>query len=369
MTRVAVAIDAPQYAGMSSLLTYESEQALVPGTLARVPLGRREVTGLVWDADFSAIDAAAAELAADGDERAARWCCARSSRRMDSLPPLPADWRALVEFTARYYQRSLGEVALAVLPPELRKLDNTAIAKRIKKKRDHLIPEASGDAAQRPAADARAVDGDGHARGLGRRAGAAADAAVRRHRQRQDRGLPAPGRAGARGRQAGADPGARDQPDAAARATLRRALSRPPPRLAAQRADAGPAAAALALGAPGRGRPRARHAAGGVRVAAAAGPDRGRRGARPVVQAAGRRALLGARPGRLPRPPGAGAGAARLGHAVAGDLVARADRPLPPGDAVRARRAAARCPRCACWTWPPCRAPRRARRRRRWRRS
>ena len=29
MTRVAVAIDAPQYAGMSSLLTYESERALV----------------------------------------------------------------------------------------------------------------------------------------------------------------------------------------------------------------------------------------------------------------------------------------------------------------------------------------------------
>ena len=48
--RVAVAIDAPQYAGMSSLLTYESEQALAPGTLVRVPLGRREVTGLVWDA-------------------------------------------------------------------------------------------------------------------------------------------------------------------------------------------------------------------------------------------------------------------------------------------------------------------------------
>ena len=59
MTRVAIAIDAPQYAGMSSLLTYESEQALVPGTLARVPLGRREVTGLVWDADFAAVDAAA----------------------------------------------------------------------------------------------------------------------------------------------------------------------------------------------------------------------------------------------------------------------------------------------------------------------
>jgi primosomal protein N' (replication factor Y) len=149
VTRVAVAIDAPQYAGMSSLLTYESERSLVPGTLARVPLGRREVTGMVWDTDFSAVDAAAAGPSLDGAERPAL-VLRPVIEAMDSLPPLPADWRALVEFTARYYQRSLGEVALAVLPPELRKLDNTAIAKRIKKKRDHLLPEASGASAQRP---------------------------------------------------------------------------------------------------------------------------------------------------------------------------------------------------------------------------
>ena len=149
MTRIAVAIDAPQYAGMSSLLTYESERPLAPGTLARVPLGRREVTGLVWDADFSAMDAAAAAPAPDGAERPAL-VLRPVIEAIDSLPPLPPDWRALVEFTARYYQRSLGEVALAVLPPELRKLDNTAIAKRIKKKRDHLLPEAVGPSAQRP---------------------------------------------------------------------------------------------------------------------------------------------------------------------------------------------------------------------------
>jgi primosomal protein N' (replication factor Y) len=149
LTRAAVAIDAPQYAGMSSLLTYTSEHALVPGTLARVPLGRREVTGLVWDADFAAIDAAAAEPAPEGEERAPL-VLRPVIEALDALPPLPADWRALVEFTARYYQRSLGEVALAVLPPELRKLDNTGLAKRIKKKRDHLIPDAVGESARRP---------------------------------------------------------------------------------------------------------------------------------------------------------------------------------------------------------------------------
>ena len=149
LTRVAVAIDAPQYAGMSSLLTYESEQGLVPGTLVRVPLGRRDTTGLVWDADFSELDAAAAQAPAGGVERPAL-VLRPVIEALDALPPLPHDWRALVEFAARYYQRSLGEVALAVLPPELRKLDNTAIAKRIKKKRDHLIPAAADGAAERP---------------------------------------------------------------------------------------------------------------------------------------------------------------------------------------------------------------------------
>ena len=149
MTRVAVAIDAPQHAGMSSLLTYESEQPLSPGALVRVPLGRREVTGLAWDADFAALDAAAAQARAGGEEPAPL-LLRPVIEALDALPPLPADWRALVEFTARYYQRSLGEVALAVLPPELRKLDNTGLAKRIKKKRDHRTPEATGESAQRP---------------------------------------------------------------------------------------------------------------------------------------------------------------------------------------------------------------------------
>ena len=48
MIRVSVAVDAPQHAGLGSLLDYESEHALAAGALVRVPLGRREVTGLVW---------------------------------------------------------------------------------------------------------------------------------------------------------------------------------------------------------------------------------------------------------------------------------------------------------------------------------
>jgi primosomal protein N' (replication factor Y) len=52
---------------------------------------------------------------------------------LTALPPLGTEWRALVAFAAAYYQRGLGELALAVLPPELRKLDDTQLARRLKK--------------------------------------------------------------------------------------------------------------------------------------------------------------------------------------------------------------------------------------------
>ena len=159
-----------------------------------------------------------------------------------------------------------------------------------------------------------------------------ADAAAGRHRQRQDRGLSAQRGACTGPGAPGAGAGARDQPDAAARGTFCRAISRPPPRLAAQRPDAGTAPAPLAAGSPGPSRSGAGHAAGGVCVDAAAGPDRRRRRTRPVVQAAGGRALFGARPGHLSRPRRSAAGAAGLGHAVAGELVARRTGPLSPAE-------------------------------------
>jgi len=126
---VAVALDAPRHAGLGALLDYASEQALAPGTLLRVPLGRREVAGLVWDADAGApggmpegvqIKPVAAVL--------------------DALPPLSADWRRLLDFAAAYYQRGVGELALSVLPPELRQLDNNQLTRRLK--RAHALAQA-----------------------------------------------------------------------------------------------------------------------------------------------------------------------------------------------------------------------------------
>jgi len=62
------------------------------------------------------------------------------------LPPLGPAWMQLVEFCASYYQRSIGEVALSVLPPELRKLDDTRMARRL----DKLRRLAADPAAPKP---------------------------------------------------------------------------------------------------------------------------------------------------------------------------------------------------------------------------
>ena len=46
--RLRVAVDAPQHSGLSGPLDYIGECSLAPGTLVRVPFGRREVPGIVW---------------------------------------------------------------------------------------------------------------------------------------------------------------------------------------------------------------------------------------------------------------------------------------------------------------------------------
>jgi len=115
---VKVAVDAPQHTGLSAPLDYLSEHTLSPGTLVNVPLGKRDVPGIVWQGSADAASGIALRPV---------------SQALDALPPLGAPWRALVDFAAAYYQRSTGEIALSVLPPELRKLDNAQLANRIKK--------------------------------------------------------------------------------------------------------------------------------------------------------------------------------------------------------------------------------------------
>lgn len=116
-----VAVDAPAHTALRAPLTYLSDAPVPPGTLVRVPLGARDVAGIVW----------AGAAAAEGAESDTTQGLKPLHQALTSLPPLSATWCRLVDFTAAYYQRGVGEVALSVLPPELRKLDDTRLRQRI----------------------------------------------------------------------------------------------------------------------------------------------------------------------------------------------------------------------------------------------
>jgi primosomal protein N' (replication factor Y) (superfamily II helicase) len=115
-----VVVATPAHSAIAGPLTYRSESPLLPGTLVRVPLGRREVLGVVWE-----------NLPDSGElpELQIR----HIASVLVGLAPLSATWRKLVTFTASYYQRSLGEVALAALPPQLRDLSSLQLARRLKR--------------------------------------------------------------------------------------------------------------------------------------------------------------------------------------------------------------------------------------------
>jgi len=141
--RLSVAVETPRHSAVGGLLDYTSEQPLAPGTLLQVPLGRRKVPGIVWEPDARA-PGAAPDLP-EHDLRAV-------AAPLASLPPLDAEWRALVAFSAGYYQRGTGELALSVLPPELRKLDDVMLGRRLARLRQRVQREAAaGGAAAAPA--------------------------------------------------------------------------------------------------------------------------------------------------------------------------------------------------------------------------
>jgi primosomal protein N' (replication factor Y) len=129
---VRVAVEAPQYSGISGPLDYLAQQELVPGSLVRVPLGKRELLGVVWPGESDQ----------DTPDEALRPILGA----LEGLPPLSTAWLQLVEFAATYYQRGVGEVALAVLPPQLRELDAKQLTRRLNKKKaaaDERAPETA----------------------------------------------------------------------------------------------------------------------------------------------------------------------------------------------------------------------------------
>jgi primosomal protein N' (replication factor Y) (superfamily II helicase) len=119
-----VAVAAPAHSDLPAVLSYSCEQSLPAGSLVRVPLGSREVLGIVWDEPAHSNSASPVTS----------FSLKPIEGVLSDLTPLSAAWRALMRFSARYYQRSLGEVALAALPPQLRELDALQLAKRLKRK-------------------------------------------------------------------------------------------------------------------------------------------------------------------------------------------------------------------------------------------
>ncbi|WP_426147861.1 replication restart helicase PriA [Polaromonas sp. DSR2-3-2] len=115
-----IVVATPAHSAIAGPLTYRSAVPLAAGTLVRVPFGRREVLGVVWGV---------LPNCGDMPEENIR----DIAGTLDGLAPLTATWRKLVAFTAGYYQRSLGEVALAALPPQLRDLTTVQLARRLKR--------------------------------------------------------------------------------------------------------------------------------------------------------------------------------------------------------------------------------------------
>lgn len=96
----------------------------------RVPLGKQEVLGIVWVKDTT--DGHRSN-GSDETKSGQNLKIKPITSEIIGINPLSQDWRDLVKFAAVYYQRSLGEMALQALPPQLRDLDATQIARRLMK--------------------------------------------------------------------------------------------------------------------------------------------------------------------------------------------------------------------------------------------
>ncbi len=116
-----IAVSAPAHSQVGGLLSYVTELPAAVGQLVRVPFGSREVLGVVWGVHTTAPDSLSTHT------------LRQVTAVLEGIEPLSAHWRQLVQFTAQYYQRAVGEVAMAALPPQLRDLTPLQMARRLKK--------------------------------------------------------------------------------------------------------------------------------------------------------------------------------------------------------------------------------------------
>ncbi|MEN9588095.1 MAG: primosomal protein [Pseudomonadota bacterium] len=136
---MSVVLPTPAHSRLPEVLSYCHSAALPLGTLVRVPLGARELLGVVWAAEAGASEPEPASL--------------KPITAVLDLPPLGLAWVDLIRFAAGYYQRFAGELAMAALPPQLRDLDEAQFGRLIKKreKKSKTTPlQAIADKASQP---------------------------------------------------------------------------------------------------------------------------------------------------------------------------------------------------------------------------
>lgn len=130
--QVTVILDVPAHSQIEKGLTYLGDYSA--GLIVRVPFGHKVCAGIVWN------DCADTVLPEKNDHA---FELKPVVEAFDALPPLSGHWQALVSFTAGYYQRSLGEVALQALPPELRKITAVQLQRRLGRMEKSIQKERS----------------------------------------------------------------------------------------------------------------------------------------------------------------------------------------------------------------------------------
>ncbi len=109
---VHVALDVP----VDKLFVYALPrgESAEPGRRVAVPFGSRQTVGIV--------------VAPSREDEPPPEALREVRHVFRDLPPLPEPWLRLVRFAAEYYQRSVGEVAHAALPPRLRRAAPLVVA-------------------------------------------------------------------------------------------------------------------------------------------------------------------------------------------------------------------------------------------------
>ena len=129
----------PAHRGLGKSLSYRHDQALSPGQLVRITVGRQTQLGVVSECRTHLPEGTTLQAEA----------LKPLTEVLGHCPPLGADWMRLVEFTAQYYRRTPGEVALMALPALLKDATQDQLAKRLQ--RLHSQPKAGATPPENPA--------------------------------------------------------------------------------------------------------------------------------------------------------------------------------------------------------------------------